>query len=61
MMPIEQARKFEPKITGEDGTEVLWSPNTAVVDIQACLASVDRETRGLNPNYKLHVGETFQS
>ena len=51
MMPIEEARKIDAQITGQDGSEVLYSPNTAVVDIQACLRSVNHQVHEANPNY----------
>lgn len=59
-MHIDQARKNEPLITGQDGSEVLFSPNTAVVDIQACLNQIYKETQDVNPNFKVHFGAEFQ-
>ena len=61
MMPIEEARKREPMLTGQDGSEVLYSPNTAVVDIHACLKSIHEEVSGVNPNFKVHFGSQFQN
>lgn len=46
-------------ITGQDGSEVLFSPNTAVVDIHACLKSIHDEVEKVNPNFKIHFGEEF--
>ena len=59
MMPIEEARKREPMLTGQDGSEVLYSPNTAVVDIHACLKSIHEEVTSVNPNFKFHFGSQF--
>jgi L-2-hydroxyglutarate oxidase len=59
MMHIDEARKIDPMITGQDGSEVLFSPNTAVVDIHACLRSVNQQVSDTNPNYKLHYGQHF--
>jgi len=56
MVNIEEARKKEPRLTGQDGSEVLWSPNTAVVDSLACLKQVYEEVQAMNPNFKLHFG-----
>ena len=56
MMPIEEARKKEPLLTGQDGSEVLFSPNTAVVDIHASLKSIHDEVKDTNPNFKIHFG-----
>jgi hypothetical protein len=61
MMPIEEARKNEPLLTGQDGSEVLFSPNTAVVDIHACLKSIHQEVSDANPNFKVHFGTEFQN
>ena len=32
-MKIENARKYDKNITGQDGSLAIYSPNTAVVDI----------------------------
>ena len=58
-MPIEEARKNEPLLTGQDGSEVLYSPNTAVVDIHGCLKSIKEEVTSVNPNFKIHFGAEF--
>lgn len=61
MMHIDEARKREPRLTGQDGSEVLWSPNTAVVDIQACLRKTHELTQQENPNYEVFFGEEYSS
>ena len=60
MMSIEEARKREPYITGQDGSEVLWSPNTSVVDSITCLKQVYKEVQEMNPNFKMHFGSQFK-
>ena len=59
MIPIEEARKKEPRVTGQDGSTVLWSPNTAVVDIKACLDKVYELTRQENENFEAVFGAKF--
>ena len=59
MMKIEEARKMDSNITGQDGSDTLFSPNTAVVDIHACLKSIHDEVEKVNPNFKIHFGEEF--
>ena len=59
MVAIEEARKREPMISGQDGSEVLHSPNTAVVDIHACLKHVYQECQDINPNFRAHFGADF--
>ena len=58
-MPIEQARKAEPMITGQDGSEVLWSPNTAVVNNMACLNQLQGEVQNMNPNFEVILDSEY--
>mmetsp|Transcript_966 Transcript_966/g.1725 ORF Transcript_966/g.1725 Transcript_966/m.1725 type:complete len:191 (+) Transcript_966:386-958(+) len=59
MLKIEKARQMEPMLTGQDESMVLHSPNTAVVDIHACLATLNSQVSELNPNYEILFGEQF--
>jgi L-2-hydroxyglutarate oxidase LhgO len=61
MVSIEEARKKESRITGQDGSQALYSPNTAVVDIQACLRKLHSLCKDENPNYEAHYGASYKS
>ena len=60
LVPIEEARKKEPTITGQDGSICLWSPNTSVVDIHSCLRQLSKEIKDKNPNFEIQFGEQFK-
>ena len=56
MVHIDEARAKDPMLTGQDGSEAMYSPNTAVVDPIACLHSLYKQVQDMNPNFKAHFG-----
>lgn len=54
----KEAESIDKYVRGY-GDQVIWSPNTSVIDTKLILEHMVKEIKGLNPNFKLHKNTKY--